>query len=113
MRRLITCLALYFTLFVFGFVMDLLGIQPTAYEILAFLGLIVVWVIITLKCFKRLSKFEKEVFIIVVLQTLALSWLWRDLKDGEVTLFTVLAVVCAIGAILDFLRRYKVWTLQR
>ena len=110
MRRLITCLVLYFTLFVYGFVMDLLGIQPTA---LVFLGLIVVWVIITLKCFKRLSKFEKEVFVIVVLQTLALSWLWRDLKDGEITLFTVLVVVCAIGAILDFLRRYKIWTLQR
>ena len=110
MRRLITCLVLYFTLFVYGFVMDLLGIQPTA---LVFLGLIVVWVIITLKCFKRLSKFEKEVFVIVVLQTLALSWLWRDLKDGGITLFTVLVMVCAIGAILDFLRRYKVWTLQR
>ena len=110
MRRLITCLVLYFTLFVYGFVMDLLGIQPTA---LVFLGLIVVWVIITLKCFKRLSKFEKEVFVIVVLQMLALSWLWRDLRDGGITLFTVLVVVCAIGAILDFLRRYKVWTLQR
>ena len=110
MRRLITCLALYFALFIFGFV---IGIQPTAYEILAFLGLSVVCGVITLKCFKRLSKVEKEVFVIVVLQTLALSWLWRDLREDRVTLFTVLAVVCAVGAILDFLRRYKVWTLLR
>ena len=113
MRRLITCLALYFALFILGFVMDSFSIQPTAYKILAFLGLIVVWGVITLKGFKRLSKVEKEVFVIVVLQTLALSWLWRDLREGKVTVFTVLAVVCAIGAILDFLRRYKVWTLLR
>jgi len=113
MRKLITCLALYFALFVFGFIMDLLGIPLTAYEILAFLGLIVVWCVITLKCFKRLSNVEKEVFVIVVLQTLVLSWLWRDLRVGRITVFTVLAMVCTIGAILDFLRRYKVWTLLR
>ena len=64
--------------------------------------------IVVIKCSKKLLKFEREAFGVVILQILALNWLWKDLGESRVTVFTVLIVVCAVGVTISFIRRYKV-----
>ncbi len=105
MRSLIVVLSSYFAVLGIGYFVETSKI-PIFYKFSLSIALALLVVALILKLRKGMSKFENAVFTVVLVSTLAISWVSRDIGEGKLSIFTVAILFVLLGAIATTVKKF-------
>jgi|GEM_PF-3418694 hypothetical protein len=96
MRGLVVLLFAYITILGIGYLIDILEI-PVEYKFMLAILISIVFLALIIRLCKRMSELENAIFVIVLIATLATSWVLRDVERGSLSPYTFIILLVLAG----------------
>jgi hypothetical protein len=106
MKNLILALITYGLLIAIGRIVESLGL-PVEWRISFVLIATLVFVILVTKLTRSMTKLENGIFTTVLIASLTVSWLKRDVERGVISPFTVAVALIFVGSLTSLLMKRK------
>ncbi len=105
MRNLIITLLSYFAVLGVGYVINI-SETSIVYKFALAIAVAILFVALILKLGKKMSELENAVFTVVLISTLAISWVSSDIREGKLSIFTVAILIVLLGAIATMVKKF-------